>query len=162
MGRLAPAGGVTDMDGVAQVEMGDEFGGIGGVVFHVVAVPYLGRPAMATTVVGDDAITFPDKVKHLRIPIVGAQGPTVMEDDRLTVAPVLVKDLGAVLGSNSAHTYALPCLKIMVVCGRPRRHGTAGKAASAVPLGPSAMFMAQIDRVGFGHIHHRTLRCSVE
>jgi hypothetical protein len=34
--------------------------------------------------------------QHLVVPVVGAQRPTVVKDDRLAGAPVLVEDLGAV------------------------------------------------------------------
>ena len=68
-----------------QVEMLDDRGGVGGVVVHVVAVADLARPAMAAPVMGDDAVALLEEVEHLRVPVVGAQRPAVMEDDRLSV-----------------------------------------------------------------------------
>jgi hypothetical protein len=53
---------------------------------------------MAAPVMGDDTIALLDEVEHLRIPVVAAQGPAVMEDDGLRVlrAPVLVVELNVV------------------------------------------------------------------
>ena len=48
--RFAAAGGVADVDGVAQIEMLDHRGGVGGVMVHVVAVADLARAAMAAPV----------------------------------------------------------------------------------------------------------------
>jgi hypothetical protein len=45
---------------------------------------------------------IPDIRQHLGIPVVGAERPAMMEDNRLAVAPVLVEDLNAVLRSNEA------------------------------------------------------------
>jgi hypothetical protein len=72
-GRLAAAGRVTDMDGVARVEVGDELGDVGGVVVHVVTVGDLARPTVTAPVVGDYAIALLEEVEHLRIPVIGAQ-----------------------------------------------------------------------------------------
>src|SRR4030095_9452634 len=59
--------------------------------------------AMAAPVVGYDAIATLDEEQHLRVPIIGRQGPAVAEHDRLAVAPVLVEDLNAVFGGDRAH-----------------------------------------------------------
>jgi hypothetical protein len=96
---------VADVNGVAQVEMLDYGGDVRGVVVHVVAAAGLARPAMTTPVNGDDAVALLDEVEHLRIPVVTAQGPAVMKDDRLTGAPIFVKYLGAVFGRNYIHCF---------------------------------------------------------
>ena len=116
-GRLAAAGGVTDMDGVAQVQLRDDLGDIGRVVVHVVPLPDLGRPAVAAAVVGDDSITLVDEMEHLRIPIVTTQGPAVVKDDRLRGlrAPVLVEDADAVLRCDRVHGL-IPYPVLMVRC----------------------------------------------
>jgi hypothetical protein len=44
--------------------------------------------------------------KHLRVPVVGRQGPPVTEDDRLTGTPVLVEDLSSVSGREFGHLSA--------------------------------------------------------
>src|SRR3712207_923891 len=95
------------MDGVPKVEMLDHRGGVGGVVVHVVTVGYLRRATVAAPIVGDDAIAPVEEVEHLRIPVVGAEGPSMMEDDRLGVlrAPVLVVDFRAVFRRDGAHDY---------------------------------------------------------
>src|SRR5262249_51199565 len=80
-----------------------------------VTVAHLRRAAMAPPVMGDDAVTLADEVKHLIVPIVAAQRPTVMKDNRLSGlrAPVLVKDAGAVLGCDGVH-----CLVPFLVLSR--------------------------------------------
>ena len=103
--RLAAAGGVADMDGISQVEMLDHRGDVGGIVVHVVTVADLARPAVPAPVMGDDAIALPDEIEHLRVPVVGAERPAVVEDDGLGVlrAPVLVEDLDTVLSGDRGH-----------------------------------------------------------
>ena len=56
VGGLAPSGRVTDVYGVAQIEMRDDRGNIRGVVVHVVTIADLARSSVATAVMGDDAI----------------------------------------------------------------------------------------------------------
>jgi hypothetical protein len=51
----------------------------------------------------NDAIAKSKKKHHLGIPIVCGQGPAVVEEQRLPCAPILVKDLGTVLGDDRAH-----------------------------------------------------------
>jgi hypothetical protein len=51
---------------------------------------------------GDDAIAVIEEEQHLRVPVFGLQRPAVAEHDRLTVAPILVIDLTAVLCGDEA------------------------------------------------------------
>src|SRR5262245_48692374 len=105
VGRFAAAGGVTDMDGISQVKMLDHGGNVGGVMIHVVTAAHLRRTAMAAPVMGDDAVAFVEEIEHLRVPIVTAQRPPMVEDDWLGPLrpPVLVKDFRAVFGGDRAH-----------------------------------------------------------
>ena len=105
VGRFATAGGVTDMDRVSQVEVLDHGGSIGRIVIHVVTVAHLRRAAMAAPVMGDDTIALVEEKEHLVVPVVGAQRPAVVEDDRLCGlrAPVFVVNLNAILGREGAH-----------------------------------------------------------
>src|SRR5262245_57864679 len=98
---------MADVNGVAQVEVLDDSGDVGGVVVHVVAVADLARPAVAAPVMGNDAIALVEEIEHLRVPVVGAQGPAVMEDQRLGIsgAPVLVENLNAILCGYRAHCF---------------------------------------------------------
>jgi hypothetical protein len=66
------------------------------------AVADLGGAAVATPVMGDAAISLRSQKDHLIFKCVGAERPTVAEDDGLPRAPVLVKDPGAVV-STVAH-----------------------------------------------------------
>src|SRR5713101_1484877 len=58
---------------------------------------------MASPVVGDHAITTLPEEKHLRVPVVPAQRPTVRKNNRLSRAPVLVVNLRSVLHRYRCH-----------------------------------------------------------
>src|SRR5256885_10522571 len=68
-------------------------GEIVSVMIHVMTAAGLGGTSMPATIVRDDAKAFPDKEKHLRIPVVRRKRPTVAEDDRLSAPPVLIIDV---------------------------------------------------------------------
>src|SRR5580693_5669462 len=96
---------MTDVNGVDETQLLDYRKSVGGVSVHVVAVRGLGRPAMAAAIVRDHAISLSEEEHHLAVPVIGAQRPAMMEEQRLGVlrAPVLVEDLGAVGGRNRRH-----------------------------------------------------------
>src|SRR5262245_11723087 len=96
---------MTDMDGVSQIEVLDYGGCIGGVVIHVMTVAHLRRAAMAAPVMRDDAVALVEEIEHLGSPVVRAQRPSMLEDDRLGApgAPILVEDFRAVLGGDRIH-----------------------------------------------------------
>src|SRR5580700_11782184 len=91
------------MDRVFQVEMVHQGGAVGRVSVHVVAEIGLGRPAMATTVMRDHAVSVQPEEQHLAVPIVRAKRPAMVEHDRLTCSPILVVDLCTVLHCDAAH-----------------------------------------------------------
>src|SRR5436309_7666582 len=66
------------------------------------AVARLGGSAVASSVMGDDAIAVFEEEQHLRVPVIGRQRPTMAEDDGLSFAPVLIidVDVGSVLRSD--------------------------------------------------------------
>src|SRR6185437_16286133 len=94
---------MTDVDGVAQIQMLDHRRDVGGIVVHVVPIAHLGRPPMPAAVMRDDAKALLQEVEHLGVPVVAGKRPTVMEHDGLTGTPVLVVNLGAVLRGDRAH-----------------------------------------------------------
>ena len=94
---------MADMHGALEIEMGDNRREIVGVVVHVMAVGHLGRAAMAAPVVGDDAEAVVEEEHHLGVPVVRRERPAVAEHDGLTLAPILVEDLDAVLGLDEGH-----------------------------------------------------------
>ena len=57
-GDLATAGGVPDMNGIAQIQGRGEFGDVGRVGVHLVAGPGLARTTMPAAVVGDDPVAM--------------------------------------------------------------------------------------------------------
>ena len=103
MRNLAAARAVPDVDRVAQVEVLDDRQQVVGVVVHVVTLADLGRTAVATPIVGDDAIALVEEEEQLDVPVVCRERPAVAEDDRLARAPVLVEDLNAVVGGDVRH-----------------------------------------------------------
>src|SRR5438034_754973 len=60
---------------------------------------------MAAAIMRDHPEALVQEEEHLRVPVVGAERPAMMEDDRLGVlwAPVLVIDFGVVFGCDDAH-----------------------------------------------------------
>jgi hypothetical protein len=62
---------------------------------------------MAATVDADYAIALLDEEQHLSVPIVAAERPAMMEDNRLAFPPVFVEDLNSILRCNEAH-FGLP------------------------------------------------------
>ena len=64
----------------------------------------LARPTVAAPIMGDDAVALVKEIEQLRVPVVGAERPAVVENKRLCVSgtPVLVEDLDAVLGGDRA------------------------------------------------------------
>jgi hypothetical protein len=69
-------------------------------VIHIVAATRLRGSAVATAVMGYDAVALFQEEQHLRVPVIGRQRPAMAENDGLTFAPVLVKNLGAVFGAT--------------------------------------------------------------
>jgi hypothetical protein len=105
---FAAAGGVADMDGALQVQRGGQFGHIGGVGVHFIAVRRLGRAAVPAPVMGDDPVALGQEEQHLVVPVVGAERPAMVEDQGLARPPILEEDLGPVLGGDGGHRSVLP------------------------------------------------------
>ncbi len=100
---FAASGRMADMDSLLQIEMRRHCRKIVGIMIHVVSIARLGGPSVAAPVMGDDAIAVIEEEHHLRVPVIGAQRPAVAENNRLTRAPVLVKNLGSVFGRDCGH-----------------------------------------------------------
>src|SRR4051812_15681830 len=66
-------------------------------------MPGLARTAMPAAIVGDAAVTLGSEKEHLRFPSVRAQRPAMAEGNDGAGAPVLVVNLGSVLGGDGAH-----------------------------------------------------------
>ena len=166
------------MNRVLEVERLGQRDEVVGVRVHLVAVPGLGRAPVPAAVVGDAPDPPGREEDHLRIPVVGAERPAVAEHDGLTLAPVLVVDLRAVLAGDRAH----PCLHDSARrksgrgapagarrrrADRNRRHPVSyyragGIGATAGDRGlrrePSAMREAAPDRAGSGAPKNGRLR----
>jgi hypothetical protein len=90
-------------DDVRQVEMRQQFCQIVGIMIHIVAIPRLTGAAMSAPIVRDAAETTLRKEKHLVFESVRAERPTMTKYDGPTGAPILVVNLGAISGGESAH-----------------------------------------------------------
>lgn len=64
---------------------------------------------MAAPVMGDDAEALAEEEQHLRVPVICAERPAMVEVDRLSVlrTAVLVEDLVSVTGSRKAFSFSL-------------------------------------------------------
>src|SRR5262245_54464311 len=91
------------MDGILEVERPRELREVVGVGIEVISLPRLAGAAMAAAVVGDAAVAARGQKQHLVLECIGAEGPTVAEDDWSPLAPVVVMKLHPVLGGNGRH-----------------------------------------------------------
>src|SRR5258706_8391964 len=91
------------MDGVAEIEVLNDRGRVGGIVVHVMTTGHLARASMAAPIDSDHAISVVEEEQHLGIPIIGAERPAMVEDDGLALAPVLVENLDGVFGCDRVH-----------------------------------------------------------
>jgi hypothetical protein len=87
--------------------MSDNGGNICGVMVHVMAIADLSRPAVTAPVMSDDAVAIGNEIEHLGVPVVGAERPPVMENDRLGTlrAPILVENFDAIVCGDRAHRF---------------------------------------------------------
>src|SRR5437667_1495029 len=81
---------MADVNRILEVEMIGDGLQIVGIVVHVMSVAGLTRATMSAAISRDDAITFAEEKKQLRVPVIGRQRPTVAKDDRLAFAPVFI------------------------------------------------------------------------
>jgi hypothetical protein len=88
--------------GILEIERLNHGCKIVGIAVHVIPRRGLTRPAMATTIVRNHAEPVLRKEKHLTVPSVGVQRPTMRKRYDRAFAPVLVVDFGAVLGGDHA------------------------------------------------------------
>src|SRR5438093_2286150 len=121
---LAAARGMADVNRIFQVEMIGDRLQIIGIVVHVVSAAGLSRATMSAPIRGNDAETFTDEKKHLRVPVVSRQRPTMAEDDGLSFAPVFIinVDVSSVFFSNCDvwHTEFPFCLRVRCAVSRGR------------------------------------------
>ncbi|MCY1376069.1 hypothetical protein D9M69_635320 [compost metagenome] len=73
---------------------------------------------MATSVMGNHAVALAEEEQHLVVPVVPGQRPSVMEDDGLTTAPVLVEQLSAIAKCEIAR----PLLPTPITLGLAATH----------------------------------------
>ena len=84
--------------------MRDEARQVVGVRVHLVAVPALTGTPMTATIVRDDAMPPLGEEECGGLPRIGVERPAMTEHDgRAAAPPVLVEDLGAVIGREEGH-----------------------------------------------------------
>src|SRR5947207_4845483 len=93
MHHLAAAGRMADVNRILEVEMIGYGLQIVGIVLHVVSVAGLSRATMSAPIIRNDAETFAEEKKHLRVPIIRRERPAVAEHDGLSFAPVFIIDV---------------------------------------------------------------------
>ena len=98
----------------AQVDVGHDMAHYAADAAAVAAHLDLRRTAVAATVMRDDAIALRQEEQHLRVPVVGGEGPAMVEHDRLGVlrAPVLVEDVDAVAGRYEVRHGTVLCSRV--------------------------------------------------
>src|SRR5713101_1211093 len=94
---------MADVNRILQVEMIGDGLQIVCVMVHVVPVAGLSRATMSAAISCNAAIAFAEEEKHLRVPVIRRQRPTMAEDDGLSAAPIFVinVDISSVFFSNS-------------------------------------------------------------
>src|SRR4051794_20294750 len=101
---------MPDVNGVPKVERQRELLHVLDIGVHLVPGVCLARAAMPAAIVSNHAIALTQKEHQLVVPVVSAQRPAVVEHDRLRFlgTPVLVEDVGTVLGRDEWHWGCLP------------------------------------------------------
>lgn len=86
---------MPDMNGVFQIGMFDDSRCVSRIMVHVMIVAHLRRTSVTATVMRNDAKSFAQEEQHQRVPVIGAEWPTMMENDRLGILrfPVLIENL---------------------------------------------------------------------
>src|SRR5580700_11353534 len=107
--HLAAPGGMSNMDGIFQIEMRRDSRQVIGIMVHIVALGALRRAAVPTPVMRNHPIATMQEEQHLVIPVVRAKRPTMTENYRLSFSPVLVINLDSIFSRNSGHeTFSSP------------------------------------------------------
>lgn len=65
--HFAAAGGVSDVNRIAQIELFEDGGSIGGIVVEIMPLAHLLRPAVSATIMRDDPVAIEDEEEHLRV-----------------------------------------------------------------------------------------------
>src|SRR6266487_4954433 len=91
--HLTAARRMADVNRILQVEMIGDGLQIVGVVVHVVSAAGLSRAAMSAPIIRNDAETFAEEKKHLRVPIIRRERPAMTEHNGLPAAPVFIIDV---------------------------------------------------------------------
>src|SRR6266550_5675536 len=89
---------------ILQIERLGELRQIIGIGIEIISIPWLAGSPMASSIMGDTAITALRQKEHLILECVRAQRPAVAEDNRLSLAPVVVIDPRSIFCRDLTHT----------------------------------------------------------
>src|SRR6185369_15748158 len=96
---------MADQDHIPQVKLFDQLIQICGIGIHVIAVPSLVRSSVSSSVNSNAAVTIRGHEKHLIFKCIGRKRPSMIEQGRLSFAPVLVVHRHPIFRSDSAHSF---------------------------------------------------------
>lgn len=105
--ELGASGGDTLTEGVERPPREPVGVGIGRVPVRVVLAGGLGGSSVSATVMRHHTAAVLEEEHQLHAPVVRTRGPAVVEHDGLVRTPVLVEDLGSVVGSDGRHRVLL-------------------------------------------------------
>ncbi len=102
-GHFAAPGGMPDVNSALQIELLNNRGQIVCVGVEIITLPRLARATMSAAVGGNTAVAAGCEEKHLVFKGIGAQRPTVTEDDGRPASPVLIVNLCSIACDDCAH-----------------------------------------------------------
>jgi len=102
-GHLSPARRVPHVNRFLQIQGLHQLRKVIRIGIHVIPLPRLAGPAMPPAVMRDAPVPMRREEKHLVLERIRAQWPAVTENHRLPGPPVIVKDLGSIVGNDRAH-----------------------------------------------------------
>ncbi len=94
---------MADQNGSLEIQRSDQGREVLSESIIIVALPRLAGSAVAAAVEGDATKATRSHEHHLVVPDIGVERPAVAEDDGRSLAPILVKNFGAVFCRDGAH-----------------------------------------------------------
>src|SRR5262245_60107525 len=158
---------MADVDRSAKIEMCDNRGRVGGGIGHVMTARHLIRATVSSSIHTDDSESVAQKEKHLVIPVIARERPTVMKHDRLGVlrSPILEEDVYSVFCRHIAHSLApIGTVECRRFCGLVGSSACAIRAIVSSYLNNGAWFGICKNRftVGFRRINPDRIDLALE
>src|ERR1700722_16972539 len=106
-GNFSAPGRMAHVNCILQPQLIGKRCKIVGVRVHIVAIPRLRGTPVPAPIMRDDSVAALAEEKHLSIPIVRGQRPSVAEHYGLALSPVLVENLRPIFSRNRRHNSLL-------------------------------------------------------